>query len=95
MSTSRSAYRLADAVAGRDQAIPFDIFNRHALDLSGRRGCGEPLEPAICATRKPTVRRLGRNRANAYPETETYNLDRKQHALTMIDRLNCSHASGC
>ena len=27
------AHRLADAVAGRDQAIQFDIFNRHALDL--------------------------------------------------------------
>ena len=27
------AYRLADAVGGRDQAIQFDIFNRHALDL--------------------------------------------------------------
>ena len=31
------AHRLADAVAGRDQAIQFDIFNAHALELSRRR----------------------------------------------------------
>ena len=42
------AYRLAEAVAGRDHAIQFDIFNRRALDLlsdrrqrssAGRRPC--------------------------------------------------------
>jgi DNA polymerase-3 subunit delta' len=27
---------------------------------------------------------------NAISETETYNLDKKQHALMMIDRLNAS-----
>ena len=30
------AHRLADAVGGRDQAIPFGIFNSHALDILAR-----------------------------------------------------------
>ena len=38
ISTFAGAHRLADAVSGRDSAIQFDIFNRHVLDLSRRRG---------------------------------------------------------
>lgn len=79
-------HRLADAVAGRGQAIPFDIFNRHALDLlsagaseaalAGDLGRAKALTDAWQAAREAVV------------ETETYNLDKKQHALIMIDRLN-------
>ena len=80
------AYKLAEAVAGRDQAIPFDIFNRRALDLlsdaasraamTGDLGLAKPLSDTW------------QEALDAVSETETYNLDKKQHALTMIDRLN-------
>jgi DNA polymerase-3 subunit delta' len=79
-------HRLADAVAGRDQAIPFGIFNRRALDLLSD-GAGE----AARAGNLPRAKVLSdtwQEALEAISETDTYNLDKKQHALTMIERLN-------
>jgi DNA polymerase-3 subunit delta' len=79
-------HRLADAVAGRDQAIPFGIFNRRALDLlSG--GAGEAARAGNLARAK-ALSDTWQEALQAISETETYNLDKKQHALTMIERLN-------
>ena len=80
-------HRLADAVAGRDQAIQFGIFNepraRHA-GAGGQRGCRARRQ-----RRAPTgFRETWQNSRIAIEETETYNLDRKQHVLSMIARLN-------
>ncbi|MCX7304577.1 MAG: DNA polymerase III subunit delta' [Hyphomicrobiales bacterium] len=79
------AYRLAEAVAGRDRAIQFDIFNRHALDLfagaASRAALAGDMVRAIGYARGWEESRV------AVAETETYNLDRKQHALNMIHRL--------
>ncbi|ESY24431.1 DNA polymerase III subunit delta' [Mesorhizobium sp. M0659] len=80
------AYRLADAVAGRDQAIQFDIFNRRALDLLST-GASEAALAGDLARAK-TLSDTWHEALNAISETDTYNLDKKQHALTMIDRLN-------
>jgi DNA polymerase-3 subunit delta' len=80
-----AAHRLADAVAGRDAAMQFDIFNRHALDMLA--------EAASDAARKGDGARANRfseiwqESRIAIDEAETYNLDRKQHALNMIVRL--------
>lgn len=79
-------HRLADAVAGRDQAIPFGIFNRRALDLLSDKA-GE----AARAGDLPRAKALSdtwQEALDSISETETYNLDKKQHALTMIERLN-------
>jgi DNA polymerase-3 subunit delta' len=79
------AHRLADAVAGRDRAIQFDIFNRHVLGLLA--------DAASAAALRGDAARAGRYSQDwqdirvAVEETETYNLDRKQHALNMIVRL--------
>jgi DNA polymerase-3 subunit delta' len=79
-------HRLADAVAGRDQAIPFDIFNRRALDLlSGRAGVAARAGDLAGAK---TLSDTWQEALTAISETETYNLDKRQHALTMIERLN-------
>lgn len=80
------AHRLADVVAGRDQAIPFGIFNEHALDLlakaaSEAAGRGD-------SARADGISQAWQNSRIAIQETETYNLDRKQHVLSMIARLN-------
>ncbi|MGX5844462.1 DNA polymerase III subunit delta' [Mesorhizobium sp. ArgA1] len=80
------AYRLAEAVAGRDQAIQFDIFNRRALDLLSS-GASEAALAGDLARAK-TLSDTWHEALNAISETDTYNLDKKQHALTMIDRLN-------
>ncbi|MFC5386770.1 DNA polymerase III subunit delta' [Aquamicrobium segne] len=81
-----AAHRLADVVAGRDGAVSFDIFNRHAQDLLS--------QSASQAARDGNLARA-RLLADAWwqvhdtiIEMETYNLDKKQHALSMIDRLN-------
>lgn len=80
-----AAHRLADAVAGRDRAIQFDIFNRHLLDiLSGAASAAALRGDAASADRYSQDWQEIRV---AVEETETYNLDRKQHALNMIVRL--------
>jgi DNA polymerase-3 subunit delta' len=80
------AHRLADAVAGRGQAIPFDTFNQRALDLLS----GAAREAALNGelARANRLADTWQEARNAVSETEVYNLDKKQHALTMIDRLN-------
>lgn len=80
------AYRLAEAVAGRDQAIQFDIFNRRALDLLSDAASQAALAGDLA--RAKTLSDTWHEALDAVSETETYNLDKKQHALTMIDRLN-------
>ncbi|KQZ13630.1 MULTISPECIES: DNA polymerase III subunit delta' [unclassified Mesorhizobium] len=80
------AHRLADAVAGRDQAIPFDIFNSHALALLETAASEAAASGAL--GRAKTLSDTWHEARQAIVETETYNLDKKQHALTMIDRLN-------
>lgn len=79
------AYRLAEAVAGRDQAIQFDIFNRRALDLLSDAASGAALAGDLA--RAKTLSDTWHEALDAISETDTYNLDKKQHALTMIDRL--------
>jgi DNA polymerase-3 subunit delta' len=81
-----SAYKLAEAVAGRDQAIPFDIFNRRALDLLSDAASRAAMTGDL--GRAKTLSDTWQEALDAVSETETYNLDKKQHALTMIDRLN-------
>ncbi|WP_217570725.1 DNA polymerase III subunit delta' [Mesorhizobium sp. GbtcB19] len=80
------AHRLAEAVAGRDQAIQFDIFNRRALDLLSAAASEAALAGDLA--RAKTLSEAWHEALNTISEAETYNLDKKQHALTMIDRLN-------
>jgi DNA polymerase-3 subunit delta' len=79
------AHRLADAVAGRDSAIQFGIFNRHVLDLVADAASAAALDGD--ATRAGRYSQDWQEIRVAVEETETFNLDRKQHALNMIVRL--------
>ncbi|TPL83723.1 DNA polymerase III subunit delta' [Mesorhizobium sp. B2-3-13] len=80
------AYRLAEALAGKDQAIQFDIFNRQALDLLS--DAASQAARAGDLKRAKTLSDTWHEALDAISETDTYNLDKKQHVLTMIDRLN-------
>ncbi len=79
------AHRLAEAVGARDTSIPFELFNAHALEMLA----GAAREAALSGD----VERAGRLSERheearlAIDEAETYNLDRKQHALNMLVRL--------
>lgn len=79
------AHRLADAVSGRDSAIQFDIFNRHVLGLLADAASAAALEGD--SGKASRYSRDWEEIRVAIEETETYNLDRKQHALNMIARL--------
>lgn len=79
-------HKLADAIAGRDQAIQFGIFNDHALDLLAR-AAGEAAVRGD-SERANRISEAWQNSRIAILETDTYNLDRKQHVLSMIARLN-------
>ncbi|MBW8909798.1 MAG: DNA polymerase III subunit delta' [Mesorhizobium sp.] len=80
------AHRLAEAVAGRDQSIQFDIFNSRALDLLS--SAASDAASAGDLARAKTLSEAWHEALNTISEAETYNLDKKQHALTMIERLN-------
>ena len=80
------AHRLAEAVAGRDQSIQFDIFNRRALDLLSAAASDAALAGDLA--RAKALSEAWHEALNTISEAETFNLDKKQHALTMIDRLN-------
>ncbi|PSJ64194.1 DNA polymerase III subunit delta' [Pseudaminobacter soli (ex Li et al. 2025)] len=80
-----AAYKLAEVVGGRDQAIQFDIFNRHVLDLLSNGASAAALAAEL--SRAKILSDTWQEAMKTISETETYNLDRKQHVLTMIDRL--------
>jgi DNA polymerase-3 subunit delta' len=79
------AYRVAEAVSGRDSAVQFDIFNRHVLDLLATAASTAALQGDM--SRASRCSQGWQESRLAIDETETYNLDRKQHALNMIARL--------
>jgi DNA polymerase-3 subunit delta' len=82
------AHRVAEAVSGRDRAIAFDLFNRRVLDLLSDAARQAALSGALGRAKK--LSDTWHEALNAISETETYNLDKKQHALMMIDRLNAA-----
>jgi DNA polymerase-3 subunit delta' len=79
------AYKLADAVTGRDRTVTFDILNEHLLDRIAREA-GE-------AASRGEERRAARladlwDEANAtIRDTDTYNLDRRQHVVGLLNRI--------
>lgn len=80
------AHRLADAVAGRDQSIQMALLNDHALEMlaAAARAAAEHGE----IERAERFSQAWQDLRIAITEADTYNLDRKQHALNMIFRLH-------
>lgn len=81
-----AAGRLADAVAGREQAMQFDLFNEHLLaSLAGRAAAAAGTGAARAADRLAgcwsDIRR-------ATMEAGIYNLDKRQHVLSQLVRAH-------
>ena len=79
------AWRVAEAVGGRDAAVQFSIFNQMALDtVSGwaRQAAGK-ADLAAAAGHSELWREIDRLTA----ETETYNLDKRQHVMGLLRRM--------
>ncbi len=79
-------HKLADAVSGRDREAQFAIFNDHALEALADAASRAAGEGDI--HRANSIADAWQEARIAITETETYNLDQRQHALTMIGRLN-------
>lgn len=79
------AWRVAEAVGGRDATVQFSIFNQSALDsVSGwARHAGETGDLAGAAR----LSELWREMERLIAETETWNLDKRQHAMGLLRRM--------
>jgi DNA polymerase III subunit delta' len=80
-----AAGKLADAVAGRDQAIPFALFNAHLLDRVGAQATAAALAGDLA--RAEALSALWQDTSRTIAETETYNLDKRQHVLGLVRRI--------
>lgn len=80
------AHKLADAVSGRDRAVPFEVFNDRALELLSSAASEAAATRNLDLANKLST--AWHEAKIAISETQVYNLDQKQHALAMISRLN-------
>lgn len=83
-----AAHKLAEAVSGRDKATAFALFNDHALNLLSDAAAESAM--AHDARRAGRLSAAWQDARMAVSDTEAYNLDQKQHALSMISRLNAA-----
>lgn len=89
LATSRrdplDAYKLADAVSGREQEIQFGILNTYLLD----RIAGEAARAAESGDRRGAARlsELWQEANLAIGDTETFNLDKRQHVVGLLRRI--------
>jgi DNA polymerase-3 subunit delta' len=80
------AHRLADAVAGRDRTVAFGLLNDHALETLASAASTAAYRGDV--ERAERFSQAWQDLRIAISEADTYNLDRKQHALNMIFRLH-------
>lgn len=81
-----AAIRVADAVSARDANVAFALFNRTVLDL-----LAEKARSMAVAGNAATAARLAAQWTEAHEriaEVETYNLDKKPHAIGLLRMLN-------
>ena len=75
--------KLADAVAGREESIQFDLLNRHLLDrvAAAARAAAETGRAAAFAA-------LWQSAREAVDLADAFNLDKKQHIAGLLRRLH-------
>ena len=81
----RKAWRIAEAVSGRDSAVQFEIFNQMALDAIAGRAREAALEGD--SGRADALSRLWNETERTIAETTTFNLDKKQHVTGLLRRM--------
>lgn len=82
------AHKLADAVSARGQTERFSMFNDHALEILAAAAADSALNHDL--KRAGRLSSAWQEARMAISETEEYNLDQKQHALAMINRLTAA-----
>jgi DNA polymerase III subunit delta' len=81
-----AAWRIAEAVTGKDSEMQFRLFTTACLDMvtaaAGEAGRAGELHRAA------RLAELARELTTALDETETYNLDKRQFAMATLRRLH-------
>lgn len=80
------AHKLADAVAGRDRQVQFELFNRTVLDRIAEAASNVAISGA--AANAARLASLWEEVAETIRQTEIFNLDRRQHVLGLLTRLH-------
>ena len=80
-----AAYRIADAVGGRDSTVQFRLFNEHVAGIAEARAqaagqAGDAELAARLADQWSGVRQR-------IVDTDTYNLDKRQHVVGLLGQL--------
>lgn len=81
-----AAYRIADAVSGRDTTVQFRLFNEHVAGIAEARAqaagiAGDAELAARLAEQWSGVRQR-------IVDTDTYNLDKRQHVVGLLGQLS-------
>lgn len=80
-----AAYRIADAVGGRDATVQFRLFNEHVAGIAEARAQAAGLSgDAELAARLAEQWSGVRQRI---VDTDTYNLDKRQHVVGLLGQL--------
>lgn len=79
------AWRVAEAVAGRDNAVQFALFNQMTLDMIALWGQEAARRGDLHAA--AGFSELWREAGKQVSEMDTYNLDKKQHVCGMLQRM--------
>ncbi len=79
------AYKLADAVTGRERDIQFELLNTHLLDRIAS-AAGEAARSGD-ARRADRLAELWQQASTTIGETTTYNLDRRQHVVALVEKV--------
>jgi DNA polymerase-3 subunit delta' len=80
-----AAYRIADAVSGRDSSVQFQLFNEHVAAIAESRA-----RAAAKAGDAEAAARIAAQWANIRQktgETDIYNLDKRQHIVSLLGQL--------
>jgi len=81
-----ASHRLADALAGRDSQVQYDLFNQMVLDLAASAAVRAGEANQVLLAEK--FARLWEELAQRMRDADTFNLDRKQHALNVLRQLH-------
>ena len=81
-----AGFKLADAVAGKGQGIQFALFNRHLLDRVA--DLAREAAQAGDLFRADRLSACWQDAGQTVWETETYNLDKRQHVAGLMRRLH-------
>lgn len=80
------AHKLADAATGRERQVQFDLFNRAVLDRMAEAASGAAAAGA--ADRAAKLAALWEETAETIAQAEIFNLDRRQHVMSLMLRLH-------